>query len=192
MRLALAALLSLALAAALGLGATWWTVTNGLPDSGLAFGPWRAEPGVGTLDADPYQRAGAARRGEAPLAYGDGLAFAASTDDEGRPLDAACDYELAGDLPSARLWTLSLFTPAGKRLGTAADRVGFASSDALRTVGQPLDIALSREARPGNWAPIVGEGPFVMRFALYDTTLGTPLDRSDRSKLLSIRRGACR
>src|SRR6187402_227313 len=122
MRLALMALFTFGLAGAIGLGATWWTVANGLPATGLVIGPWRAEPDVGTLGADPYERAGAARRGEAPLAYGDGLAFTARTDDDGRPLDAACDYQLEGELPAARLWTLAFFDPAGRRFPGASDR----------------------------------------------------------------------
>jgi hypothetical protein len=102
MRLALAALLAFALAAAIGLGATWWTIAHGLPAAGLVIGPWRAEPTAGTLAAHAYLRAAAAQRGEAPLAYGDGLAFMAERDDEGRPLAANCAYRLCSTPPAPR------------------------------------------------------------------------------------------
>jgi hypothetical protein len=192
-RLALGALAALALAAALGLGATWWTVANGLPASGLVIGVWRAEPDVGTLGADPYEIAATVRSGEAPIAYGDGLAFTAIADEEGRALDASCDYDLEGDLPPARLWTLAAFTPTGERLSRgapAADAV-FTSAQATRIVGVKPKISLSRRARPGNWAPLVGEGRFVLRLSLYETTMGTPLERANPTALFTVRRGRC-
>lgn len=193
MRFVLGALAALALAAALGLGATWWTVANGLPAGGLVIGVWKAEPDAGTLAADPYEIASTTRVGDAPLAYGDGLAFTAVADDDGRSLDAACDYELEGDLPSARLWTLATFDPSGKRLasGAAAADVVFTSAAATRIVGARPKFSLSRRARPGNWVPIVGDGRFVLRLSLYETTIGTPLERANPTALFNVRRGAC-
>lgn len=190
MRLALAALVVLAIAAVLGLSATWWTAANGLPASGLTIGVWRAEPDVGTLGADPYEIATTVRSGEAPLAYGDGLAFTAATDDDGRPFDAACDYELEGELPAARLWTLALFEPFGRRFSTGAKDLSMTSADVMR-LGGPLHVSLSRHARPGNWAPVEGTGRFVLRLTLYETTIGTPLERANPTRLLSVRRGSC-
>lgn len=191
MRLALTVLTSFALAAALGLGATWWTVANGLPASGIVIGAWRAEPGSGSLGADPYQRAGMARRGEAPLASGDGLSFTARTDDAGRVLTPSCDYQLEGELPSARLWTLSLFDGDGGRLGDPTEPT-MTSATVVRVDGAPLVVSLSKVVRPRNWARLTGDGPFVLRLSLYDTVLGTPLDRTDHGALLSIRRSGCR
>lgn len=192
MRLILGTLAALGLAAVLGIGATWWTAANGLPVSDLSIGAWRADPDAGTIGADPYAVAHTVRSGEAPLSYGDGLAFTARTDDSGRPLDAACDYELSGELPPGRLWTLSAFTPDGRRFATGAKALGVTSATDVRTVGQPLKIALSTRARPGAWAPLEGEGAFALRLSLYETVIGTPLERANPSALLAIRRLGCR
>ena len=192
MRLVLLVLLSFSLAGVFGLGATWWTVAHGLPAGGLRIGPWRAEPAIGGLSAHPYLRAGIAARGEAPLAYGDGLAFTAEADDDGRPLDGACDYTLTGDLPAARLWTLGLFAPDGARFGAGPDPTGTSSAEAVRFLGAPLTLELARSARPGNWTRLEHAGPLVLRLSLYDTALGTPLARAAPDALLAIRRGACR
>lgn len=192
MRLTLLVMVAFAVAAALGLGATLRTVTHGLPFGGLTIGPWRADPDIGGLGADPYLRAGVARRGEAPLAYGDGVAFEARTDDAGRPLDAACDYTLEGDLPAARLWTLAPFSPEGRRLETALGRGGTSSAETARLVGRPIAVALSQTAKAGDWIQLPANGAFTLRLALYDTALGTPLARQIPPRLLSIQRGACR
>jgi hypothetical protein len=192
MRLALAALLAFALAAAIGLGATWWTIAHGLPAAGLVIGPWRAEPTAGTLAAHAYLRAAAAQRGEAPLAYGDGLAFMAERDDEGRPLAANCAYRLEGDMPAARIWTLALFDPAGAALNARRSDDSLSSAEAIRFVDTPLVITLSKEVQPGNWLPLQSDGAFMLGLSLYDTSIGTPLDRASPGALLSIKRGACR
>ncbi|MFC7053848.1 DUF1214 domain-containing protein [Hansschlegelia quercus] len=192
MRLVLWVLAVFALAASIGLGATWWTVANGLPATGLVIGPWRSEPDVGTLSADPYERAGAARRGEAPLSIGDGLAFMAATDDEGRPLEAACDYALEGALPPARLWTIAAFDPQGRRLSKPGEEPALTSANAARTVGAPLALTLSREPAPGNWMQLHGAGAFRLRLTFYDTALGSALQREIPGVLLSIKRGLCR
>ncbi|MET0313525.1 MAG: DUF1214 domain-containing protein [Hansschlegelia sp.] len=192
MRLVLAVLAVFALAASIGLGATWWTVANGLPATGLVIGPWRSEPDVGTLSADPYERAGASRRGEAPLSIGDGLAFMATTDDQGRPLDAACDYTLEGALPPARLWTIAAFDPQGRRLSRPGEEPALTSANVARTVGAPLTITFSREPAPGNWTQLHGAGAFRLRLTFYDTALGSALQREIPQTLLSIKRGLCR
>jgi hypothetical protein len=192
MRLTLCILLAFAIAAVTGLSATWWTVVHGLPYGGLTIGPWRAEPDIGSLDANAYLRAGIAREGVAPLSYGDGLAFTALADDDGRPLQASCDYMLEGDLPAARLWTLAVFSPQGALLATRSDRHATSSAEATRALGAPLMVALSQEAQPGAWLPLAGSGGIALRLSLYDTALGTPLSRRVPDRLLSIRRGACR
>jgi hypothetical protein len=192
MRFALGALAALALAALLGLGATLWTVANGLPAGGLAIGVWKADPDAGGLGADPYEVAATARSGEAPLAHGDGLAFTALSDDDGRPLDASCDYVLEGDLPQTRLWTLAAFDPEGRRFSAGSKDLSLSSAAAVRTAAGPMRIVLSAHARPGNWAALEGTGRFALRLSLYDTVLGTPLERANPTGLLSVRRGSCR
>lgn len=192
MRLVLLMLLALGLGTSLGLAATWWTAANGLPVAGLVIGSWRADPDAGTIGADPYEIARMVRSGEAPLSYGDGVAFTATTDGAGRPLDAACDYELTGDLPSGRLWTLSAFYPDGRRFSNGSKNIAVTSATDVRVVGQPLKIAVSAKARPGAWAPLEGEGRFALRLALYETIIGTPLERANPPALLSVERLACR
>ena len=91
MRLIFIALLTLALATAVGLGSTYMTATRGTDLGTLTIGAWTARPKTGTADIDPYSRASIARSGELPVGTGDCIAFSATTDDSRKPLDGRCD-----------------------------------------------------------------------------------------------------
>ena len=96
MRLLLGLLFAFAVAAVVGLGATWFALTRGTAFGALTIGAWTAWPKTGTADIDPYARASIARSGELPIGSGDGVAFFARTDDDGRALDGRCDVVALG------------------------------------------------------------------------------------------------
>ena len=100
MRLLFGTVFALVIAAAIGLGGTWIALTRGSAYGGVTIGAWTGWPKNGTAGIDPYARAMVARTGELPVGSGDGVAFYASTDDAGQPLDGRCDV---------------LFTRSGKR-----------------------------------------------------------------------------
>src|SRR6201982_509165 len=108
MRLLFGSCFTLFIAVMLGLGATWFTLTRGVAFGALTVGAWKAWPKSGSADIDPYARAMVARTGELPTGMGDGVAFYASTDDAGQPLDGRCDVLLRATTPQARLWTPTL------------------------------------------------------------------------------------
>ena len=78
MRLILISLITLVLAGAVGLGATWLTAARGTSFGALTIGAWTARPRTGTVGIDPYARASVARSGELPIGAGDGVAFSAT------------------------------------------------------------------------------------------------------------------
>ena len=61
MRLFVSSCLTLILAAAIGLGATWLTLTRGVAFGSMRVGAWTAWPKTGSVDIDPYARATIAR-----------------------------------------------------------------------------------------------------------------------------------
>ena len=75
MRLLLGSFITFLIAAAVGLGATWLTLTRGVAFGSLNIGAWTAWPKSGSVDIDPYARANIARTGELPTGMGDGVAF---------------------------------------------------------------------------------------------------------------------
>jgi hypothetical protein len=172
MRLLFGSLLSLIVAAAIGLGATWMAVTQGTAYGGVTIGAWTAWPKVGTPDIDPYARAMIARSGELPVGSGDGVAFYARSDDSGRLLDGRCDFLLSGITPQARYWTITLYDLEGRLVPNSMQRHGFTSQEIIRHSDGTFDISVSPRARPGNWLPTGAIERYVLVLRLYDTPVG--------------------
>ncbi|HZL40328.1 MAG TPA: DUF1214 domain-containing protein [Pseudolabrys sp.] len=172
MRLLLGSLFALAVAAVVGLGATYFALTRGAAFGPLTIGSWTAWPKTGTVGADPYARASIARVGRLPTALGDGVAFTASTDDKGRLLDGRCDVVLAGVTPAARFWTITLYNTDGELVANSINRFGFTSQEIVRHADGSFEIAVTPRANPGNWLPSGGVERYVLVLRLYDTAVG--------------------
>jgi hypothetical protein len=176
---------------ALGLWLTFTAVERGFGFGIVEVGPWTLVPKAGSPDADPYARASYARSGEIPLGVAEGLTFFARRDSEGEPLDSRCDYAVAGSLPVARFWTLSVLDPAGRPIANVAGRAGFTSSELLRDADGAAVITLSAHARPGNWLALNEGAPFVLMLRLYDTAAGATMSSFDRAAVPGVVKGRC-
>ena len=132
MRLLVGLLLCFVIAAAVGLGSTWLAVSHGVTIGALTIGAWTARPKLGTAEIDPYARAEIERRGELPVALGDGITFLAQTDDADRPLDGRCEVTVSGITPQARFFTITLYDPTGRLVGNVVNRYGFTSQELTR------------------------------------------------------------
>ena len=153
MRLIFITLLALLVAAVFGLGATWMTATRGTDVGTLTIGAWTARPKSGTADIDPYLRATITRNGELPIGTGDGVAFAATTDDRKNPLDGRCDIVVSGVTPAARFWTLTLYDRKGHLVANSLQRYGFTSQEIIRGSDGSFEIRVAARSRAGNWLP---------------------------------------
>jgi hypothetical protein len=186
---------TLLLALGLGLGSAW-LVLNGEPPFGRRqLGPWSTWPKLGSPEADPYMRAIVARRGDVPLAVGEGLTLLAHADAEGRSLDAACSYRVGSVTPQARLWTMTVYQPdAASRseivVASPLERSGFTSSEVVRRPDDGFDIFLSKDLSAGNWLQVPAKGAFSLVLRLYDMAgaAGTNLDADE---LPTIERLGC-
>lgn len=172
MRLIFISLIALAIATAVGLGATWTTSTQGLSFGAVTIGPWTAWPRTGTADIDPYARAAVARSGELPIGSGDGVAFVARSDDKGRALDGRCDVSVSGITPAARFWTLTLYDMQGDLVSNSLQRHGFTSQEIVRSADGSFEIRIAARSRAGNWLPTGGLDRYLLVMRLYDTPVG--------------------
>lgn len=161
-------LYALGFALALGLGSAYLTLSGEPPFGSVQLGSWRAWPKLGSRDADPYMRAIMARRGDVPLATGEGIALTATHDKDGRRLDASCTYRIGSVMPAARLWTLTVYDENGRFLTSELGRSGFTSAEILRDAEDGFTINLSRDLSPGNWLQLPPSGRFTVALRLYD------------------------
>ena len=191
MRLFLGSCLTLILAAAIGLGATWMTLTRGVAFGAMTVGAWTAWPKSGSPDIDPYARAIIARTGELPTGAGDGVAFYAHTDDVGNVLDGRCTFVISGMTPAARYWTLTLYDAQGRLVANTIDRHGFTSAEILRETDGRFSISVGPRARPGNWLPSGGIEQLVLVWRLYDTPIGGASLTTKDGPMPTIARRSC-
>ncbi len=186
MRLLLGSLFALAVAAMVGLGATWLALTRGTAFGAVAIGAWTAWPKSGTREVDPYARAAIARSGELPVGSGDGVAFVARTDDDARPLDGRCDVRISGITPQARFWTLTLYDPQGHLIGNAIERQGFTSQEIVRNADGSFDIVVAPRTRAGNWLPTSGVDSYMLVLRLYDSPVGVATRAAREAPMPSV------
>lgn len=179
------------LAAAIGLGATWLTLTHGVAFGALTIGAWTAWPKTGSVDIDPYARAAIARDGELPIGMGDGVAFYARTDDAGHDLDGRCTFAISGMTPAARYWTLTLYDPDGRLVANTIERHDFTSEEIVRNLDGSFTINVAPYARPGNWLPTGGIERFVLVWRLYDTPIGVAMRTTKEGPMPAIALRSC-
>jgi hypothetical protein len=190
-RLLLGAFLALLIAAATGLGTTWFALTRGAAFGAITIGGWTAWPKTGTVDIDPYALAALARRGDLPVGSGDGIAFYARADDAGEALDGRCEVVLRGITPAARFWTLTLYDPEGRPVANALNRFGFTSQEIARFADGSFQITVAPQARAGNWLPTGGTDRYVLVLRLYDTPVGAAARVGREAPMPSITQRAC-
>jgi hypothetical protein len=173
LRSTLATLLAAAAALTLGIWSAWLAVRSPAPIDAITLGAWQAWPNAGTADADPYSRARQARIGEIPLGSGEGLMLLAQNDDSGAPLVGTCDYEIVGQTPPARLWTVALEGLSGEIVKGESGTAALGSDALLRAPDGSFEIALSASPQTGNWISTEKADRYRIIVRLYDTTART-------------------
>ena len=191
MRLFFGSCFTLILAAVVGLGTTWLTLTRGVAFGALSIGAWTAWPKSGSVDIDPYARAIVSRTGQLPVGTGDGVAFYARSDDAGNAFDGRCTFVISGSTPAARYWTLTLYDAEGRPVANTIDRHGFTSAEIVREADGRFAISVAPRARPGNWLPTGGIEQFVLVWRLYDTPIGVATRTTKEGPMPSIARKDC-
>jgi hypothetical protein len=183
-----------ALAIALGLFSAYQAVRSGFAGGEVSNGPWRTSFVTGSSDADMYTRARVAVGGLLALAPSETVYWTAERDAEGRPLDARCDYRVAGEELPARWWSVTLYAADQFLTENDAGRYSFSQTTLTREPGGPWSIAVSSEPKPGDWLPsgrAGATGPFSLTLRLYNPT--PPVYQQPATIALpSIQREACR
>jgi hypothetical protein len=190
-RLLLTSLYCMALAAAIGLGSTWFALSRGVTVGALNIGAWSARPKAGTAEIDPYSRAEVERSGALPMGLGDGVVFTAMSDDNGRTLDGRCDLTIAGTTPQARFFTVTLYDSTGRLVPNALNRSGFTSQELIRNTDGSFRISVGPRPRPGNWLPTGGTERYILMLRLYDTPVGIATRAGRETPMPTVTTGRC-
>ena len=175
----------------LGLMASAYILSRSSPFDRVRVGAWEIAAHAGAVEADPYTQANVERSSEIPLAVGEGLQLIARADDDGRPLDARCVYQVGKHVPAARYWTLSLIGPTGFPVENPAKRYGFRSSEILRAGNGDFVITVSAAAQPGNWLPTGRTGRFALALRLYNSPLGATAGGIETATAPGVARVRC-
>lgn len=153
-----------------GAASVWLALSASEGIGAVVISGWTAFPDVGTPDADPYSKARFAREGGLSLGRAEGITFVASHDTSGRPLRRECSYQIEGQIPSARFWTLYAADEQRVVLPPTVRRIpALHSQEMMRTVDGAISITASSHPAPGNWLGVSGRGPMQFVLTLYDT-----------------------
>lgn len=190
MRFIIYLLYSALIALGLGLGLSYYALTDGRLVGARQLGPWLAWPETGGPHPDPYTRAYLARRGALQLGSSEGLRFVAEADSDGQPLDRACTYVIDGKTPTAAMWTLTATDEHGVNIAASDALTHLDSAHLSRAADGSAMIAVGPNLAPGDWLEIGGTGPYRLVLRLYDTTIAGGQDWSG-AEMPSITRGRC-
>jgi hypothetical protein len=161
--------------------------------SARTFGPWVTWIAAGRPEADPYTRAHIVWNGLMPLSSTAELTFKAKTDGRGVQLSSACDYAVILEDFDPAWWSIAVYDGYGRLIANSADRYAFNSSTAVRGLDGRTVIALSRDARPGNWLPTGRGNRIVLVLTVQDATWATAIyDGASSRAMPQIVRSACR
>lgn len=133
----------------IGAASAWLALRVGSASFAESFGGWSYNRAAGSTAAGPYTRAIIAKEGLLALSSREAIYFLLNHDENRRPLDESCVYELSGRPLDARWWSVTLYADDG-------------------FLAQNTDNAASIDAsRVGNtapWrariAPVQGNAPF--------------------------------
>jgi hypothetical protein len=116
-----------------GVGSAVQQIRSGMADGTIQNGPWTTAKSYGTTDADALTRAKVALGGLLALPATEAMYFNAKVDDDGRPLDGKCTYEVShfyfpdGGALEARWWSVTLYDPAGYLVRNPQNRYSLGS-----------------------------------------------------------------
>ncbi|MET0258348.1 MAG: DUF1214 domain-containing protein [Methylobacterium sp.] len=190
MRFLVLTLLVIAIALGLGSWSAAYVLDRFESADTLVVGAWHADRTAGAPDADPYSKARLARSGNLGLGLGEGVAFQARTDSQGRELRRECTYRLEGAYPPARVATLAAYDFGGGLIAPGEGRPDrLVSLDWMREDDNSAVLRVSSQAQPGNWLATAGDGGFVLALTFYDSPISTDSGAAPIAMPLIVRTG---
>ncbi len=155
-----------------------------------SFGPWTNWPSAGTRSSNPYVRAHYLTHDRLPISQFEVNELEARVDSQGERLDGNCTYEISGQTPKARWW--SIYTFSGDTTAAALlDRAGISSRQVFYQPNGSFKVTLSNDPQTGNWLVPASDGEFVLVLRHYNP--GRSISNQFKfENLPTINKGECR
>lgn len=96
-----------------GVASAWAALEIGRDSFSERYGAWTHSRAAGSAAAGPYTRAIIAREGLLALSAREALYFNLAQDQDARPLEEGCVYEIAGRQLATRWWSVTLYADDG-------------------------------------------------------------------------------
>lgn len=159
--------------------------------SNLKTGQWTRLESIENTAGNPYRAALKARTTGVALAPGEGLIFTSDRDANDDLFDPACRYRLAGRMPKASLWSLSVNTTQDEQEIRHPERRFLVSHSVQWKSDGTLKVAIAPDIQQGNWLASPTTGPFTVSLRLYDTPLALNTTELNSRELPEITKGTC-
>jgi hypothetical protein len=134
----------------------------------VAVGAWHANLAAGSRSADMFSRASVATSGLLALNRSETVYFVAAHDDSGAALTGACRYDVMGQFPAARWWSITLYGEDLFLVGNSASRFSFNQANVTRDAGGGFHLAVASAQQQGDWLPAPAGGNFLLVLRLYN------------------------
>jgi hypothetical protein len=173
-----------------GLGDTAHVIRRAVvPDrQTIHVGGWSTSLATGGTNADMFTRAQVARTGLLALNRSETLYFNATHDDSGLPLEARCRYEVTGEAPAAKWWSLTVYADDHFLVPDPSNRYSISLKDAAG----PFKLLLSPDKRDGLWLPTGESGGFSLLLRLYNPAPESAKNPASTRLPKITRTGGCR
>jgi hypothetical protein len=175
--------------AALSLVITWFTVIHSALGGSLNDGPWQTNLMAGSSEGDIYSRARVALHGLFALNRSETLYYTAQRDDDGDTLDGHCIYEIVGQDPDTRWWSITAYGADDFLIPNRANRYSVSKNSVARREDGSFIAIAARGPSGANWIP-VDRGPFTLTLRLYNPGLAVQANPAG-ANLPSIKKTSC-
>jgi len=181
----------LGIGAALGLGATWFTVIRGNTMGGtVQDGPWRTSLQAGSSEGGMYTRASVAVHGLLALNRSETMYYTATTDSEGVPFSGRCTYRVRGNDPKTRWWSITAYGDDDYLIPNDANRYSVSKNSVARDPDGSFSVMVSKANGGENWIPVTDGGSFSLSIRLYNPDKSV-VDDPEHVVLPTIEREVC-
>jgi hypothetical protein len=176
---------------ATGVAATRPVVRWLIERSMIHDGPWLTSATTGSAAGGPYERAAVAIAGLYALSKEETVYYTAYSDDDGRPLDGACDYVVLGAKLPARWWSLTLYGPDDFLVANSAHVYSRHAANLAFDDGGRFTVRVSAHDQEKNWLPSPASGGYSLTLRLYNPQPQL-VAHLESAQLPSIGRERCR